>query len=54
MVRLEDLKRQSIESFIHAVRQDLIGWWERRNFTPFYAEVYTEDLLELPKAQVKK
>lgn len=62
MARLEELKRQNIERFIHAVRQDLIGWWdrcyvsdaERRNFTPFYAELYTEDLLELHEAQVQK
>ncbi|XP_046648070.1 protein regulator of cytokinesis 1-like isoform X1 [Daphnia pulicaria] len=62
LTRLEDLKRQNIERFIHSVRQDLIGWWdrcyvsdaERRNFTPFYAEVYTEDLLELHEAQVER
>ena len=62
LARLEDLKRQNIERFIHAVRQDLISWWdrcyvsdaERRNFTPFYAEVFTEDLLELHESQVEK
>ncbi|KAI9562019.1 hypothetical protein GHT06_012984 [Daphnia sinensis] len=62
LARLEELKRQNIERFIHAVRQDLISWWdrcyvsdaERRNFTPFYAEIYTEDLLELHEAQVEK
>ncbi|XP_032795248.2 protein regulator of cytokinesis 1 isoform X1 [Daphnia magna] len=62
LTRLEELKRQNIERFIHAVRQDLISWWdrcyvsdaERRNFTPFYAEIYTEDLLELHEAQVEK
>lgn len=62
LTRLEDLKRQNIERFIHSVRQDLIGWWdrcyvsdaERRNFTAFYAEVYTEDLLELHEAQVER
>ncbi len=62
MARLEELKRQNIERFIHAVRQDLIGWWdrcyvsdaERRSFTPFYAEIYTEDLLQLHEAQVEK
>lgn len=62
LTRLEELKRQNIERFIHSVRQDLISWWdrcyvsdvERRNFSPFYAEVYTEDLLELHEAQVEK
>lgn len=60
--RLEELKRQNIERFIHAVRQDLIGWWdrcyipdsERRKFTPFYAEIYTEDLLELHESEVER
>jgi protein regulator of cytokinesis 1 len=62
LARLEELNRQNIERFIHAVRQDLISWWdrcyvsdaERRNFTPFYAEVFTEDLLELHESQVEK
>lgn len=62
MARLEELKRENIERFIHSVRQDLITWWdrcyvsdtERRSFTPFYAEIYSEDLLELHEAQVEK
>lgn len=62
LARLEELKRQNIERFIHAVRQDLINWWdrcyvsdtERRNFTPFHSDIYTEDVLELHEAQVEK
>ena len=62
LARLEVLKCQNIERFIHAARQDLISWWdrcfvsdaERRNFTPFDAEVFTEDLLELHTLEVEK
>ena len=60
--RLEELKRQNIERFIVAVREDLNGWWdrcyvsenERRDFVPFYAEAYTEELLELHEMEVEK
>ena len=59
---MEELKRQNIERFITAVRQDLLVWWdrcyvsetERTNFSPFKAEVFTEELLELHEAQVEK
>lgn len=62
MARLEELKRQNIEKFIHSVRQDLVTWWdrcyvsdtERQGFTPFHAEIYTEELLQLHEAQVEK
>ena len=62
LARLEVLKRQNIERFIHDVRQDLISWWdrcyvsdaERRTFTPFDAEVFTEDLLGLHTLEVEK
>ena len=62
MARLNELKRQNIERFIHVIRQDLINWWnlcyvsdaERLSFTPFYAEIYTEELLELHETQVEK
>lgn len=44
------------------MRHDLIGWWdrcyiseaERRNFTPFYTDVFSEELLELHEKQVEK
>lgn len=59
---MEELKRQNIERFILAVRQDLLGWWdrcyvserERQDFTPFYSEMFTEDVLTLHEAEVEK
>ena len=60
MSRLEELKRQNIERFVQGVRHDLVVWWdkcfvsdgERANFTPYQAQVLTEQVLELHETQL--
>lgn len=62
LAHLEELKRQNIERFIVSVREDLQGWWdrcyvsenERREFAPYYAASFTEELLELHEMEVEK
>lgn len=62
MSRLEELKRQNIERFIKAVREDLTKWWdccfvseaERQSFTVFFVDVFSEDVLNLHEAEVEK
>lgn len=51
-----------MERFTKAIRNDLLKWWdrcfvseaERRAFTAFEAEIYTEQLLDLHESQVDK
>lgn len=56
------MKRANLERFIIAVREDLVTWWdkcyisedERRLFTPFTGELYTENVLNMLEEQAEK
>ena len=58
---LEVIKSQRIGQFIHATRMELQDFWdkcyysqeERDKFEPFYAEDYTEELLEKHESEVE-
>ncbi|XP_074773866.1 protein regulator of cytokinesis 1 isoform X3 [Athene noctua] len=60
--RLEELKLQNLKSVIQAIREELVGYWDkclysqeqREAFSPYYDEEYTETLLELHDAEVGK
>ncbi|XP_063201966.1 protein regulator of cytokinesis 1 isoform X3 [Chroicocephalus ridibundus] len=59
---LEELKLQNMKSVIQAIREELADYWDkcfygqkqREDFSPYYDEDYTETLLELHDAEVKK
>lgn len=59
---LNVLKEKRLKKSINAARQNLIFWWnrcyvsegERRRFTLFNTEIFSEELLELHEAQVEK
>ena len=54
------LKTERIGQFIHATRMELVDYWdkchysqeERDKFDPFYADEFTEELLEKHEAEV--
>ena len=58
---LEVLKTERIGQFIHATRMELVDYWdkchysqeERDKFDPFYADDFTEELLEKHETEVK-
>jgi len=58
---LEVLKTERIGQFIHATRMELVDYWdkchysqeERDKFDPFYADEFTEELLEKHEAEVE-
>lgn len=58
--RLEELKMQNMKKMIEATRVELAQYWEqcfysqeqRRAFAPYYAEDYTENVLQLHDAEV--
>ncbi|XP_040825423.1 protein regulator of cytokinesis 1 isoform X5 [Ochotona curzoniae] len=58
--RLEELKMQNMKKMIEATRVELARYWEqcfysqeqREAFTPYYAEDYTENLLQLHDAEI--
>lgn len=60
--KCEEVKRQNIQKFIEKMRNELIEWWnkcyiseeERRVFTPFYSDDYTEKLLDQHDAEIEK
>uniref|UniRef100_H2TY26 Protein regulator of cytokinesis 1a n=1 Tax=Takifugu rubripes TaxID=31033 RepID=H2TY26_TAKRU len=59
--RLEVLKMNSVKSFIEALRTEVALYWEkcfysleqREAFTPYQADDFTEELLNLHEAEVK-
>ncbi|XP_057350849.1 protein regulator of cytokinesis 1 isoform X3 [Manis pentadactyla] len=58
--RLEELKMQNMKKVIEAIRVELAQYWDqcfysqeqRQAFAPFYAEDYTENLLQLHDAEI--
>lgn len=58
--RLEELKMQNMKKVIEAIRVELVQYWDqcfysqeqRQAFAPFYAEDYTENLLQLHDAEI--
>ena len=54
------LKTERIGQFIHATRMELVDFWdkchysqeERDKFEPFYADEFTEELLEKHETEV--
>ena len=58
---LEVLKTERIGQFIHATRMELVDYWdkchysqeERDKFDPFYADDFTEELLEKHETEVR-
>ncbi|KAM4830385.1 protein regulator of cytokinesis 1 isoform 3-T3 [Urocitellus parryii] len=58
--RLEELKMQNMKKVIEAIRIELAQYWDqcfysqeqRRAFAPYYAEDYTENLLQLHDAEI--
>ena len=55
------LKTERIGQFIHATRMELVDYWdkchysqeERDKFDPFYADEFTEELLQKHEAEVQ-
>ncbi|XP_039629294.1 protein regulator of cytokinesis 1b isoform X1 [Polypterus senegalus] len=58
--RLEDLKMQNIQNVIKTIREEIALYWEkcfissaqRKAFTAYYDEVYTEDLLYVHDSEI--
>ncbi|XP_019315854.1 protein regulator of cytokinesis 1 isoform X3 [Panthera pardus] len=58
--RLEELKMQNMKKVIEAIRVELAQYWDqcfysqeqRQAFAPYYAEDYTENLLQLHDAEI--
>ncbi|KAM6180769.1 protein regulator of cytokinesis 1 isoform 10-T10 [Erethizon dorsatum] len=58
--RLEELKMQNMKKVIEAIRVELAQYWDRcfysqeqrEAFAPYYAEDYTENLLQLHDAEI--
>ncbi|XP_005381575.1 PREDICTED: protein regulator of cytokinesis 1 isoform X1 [Chinchilla lanigera] len=58
--RLEELKMQNMKKVIEAIRVELTQYWDRcfysqeqrQAFAPYYAEDYTESLLQLHDAEI--
>ncbi|XP_065497735.1 protein regulator of cytokinesis 1 isoform X2 [Caloenas nicobarica] len=60
--RLEELQLQNMKSVVQVIRAELTEYWDkcfysqeqREGFSPYYDEDYTETLLELHDAEVRK
>lgn len=62
LARLEALKQASLAQLIQEARQTIQAKWEelrmgeeeRREFTPFFVNVFTDDVLDLHEAEIEK